>query len=58
MRWRFEGPLSDRPAGDVPVPVRGTGDGRVFHAEPFGDDEIRRTAPTLRAPTARRKVRR
>lgn len=29
---------------------------RTYHAEPFTDAEINRTAPTLRASTARRKA--
>jgi hypothetical protein len=29
---------------------------RVFQAEPFSDADLNRTAPTLRASTARRKA--
>lgn len=46
--------------GDAPTrPVfvaAGQSDGRVFRAAPFTEAEAHRTAPTLRAPTARRKA--
>lgn len=44
------------PVIPAPRPREHTSDGRTYHAEPFTDAELHRTAPTLRAPAARRKA--
>ena len=44
------------PVIPAPRPREHASDGRTYRAEPFTDAELCRTAPTLRAPSARRKA--
>lgn len=43
------------PVIPAPRPREHTSDGRTYRTAPFSDAEVHRTAPTLRAPLARRR---